>query len=114
MPAGTDAGKDPAGGEQIEGCPRLGDDHRIAVGEHQDRGAEFDPICRSGHQRQRDERIDCGGVEGDGESAVRVIVLGGRGEDHVVAGPDRGEAEPLGSRPRDQDRFSGGEWTEVG
>ena len=64
QPADADAQRDPSAGQDIERRHHLRRQHRVAIGQHQHRGDEAQPLRRAGHHAQ------------DGEGFQRVAAAG--------------------------------------
>ena len=111
QPAHARADDDAAAREVIEGGQGLGEDHGVAVREHEDGGAEAHPLRDGGDEGERGQRLEEGARGRNGEHAraarVRCLLLEGQG--HVVGDEDRLEAEPLRLRGHPEKILAGGE-----
>ncbi len=101
-PADADPEGEAAAAEQVERRRLLGDQDRVVLWEEEDAGRQRDRPGGGGGEAEASERIQPVGVGRDRDGAVLVVGIG-RGRpvdhDHVLAGPEPGEAGVLG-RPR--------------
>jgi len=97
-PAHARAQDDPASREMIEGGEHLGREHGVAVGEHEDGGAEARALGDAGHEAERGQGLEKRRVGRKGKlpgGAIGIARGDGVGHDDVIAGPQAVVAKPL-------------------
>ena len=93
QPADADPQRDPSAGQDIERRHHLRRQHRVAIGQHQHRGDEAQPLRRAGHHAQDGEGFQR--VAATGMLAVQGVGIGRLAfhrEDDVVG--DHGRVQP--------------------
>ncbi len=99
QPAHPDPEEQAPAGEPIDGGAALGQDQRVVLGEHQDSGAEPDPLGAAGQPGEQVERVGQLAVLRERHAtgvAVGVAALVAHGHDDVLNGEQRLEAHLVG------------------